>query len=113
VRKDESRAWKTTKIFYGDKRRKIRHKEVTEVYWQRGAGQRRLRVIVIAPTPYRKSKSKRLYYRDPAYLFTSDLRPSAKQLLQIYFVRWQIEVNHREEKDKALKYVTVSTRHCT
>jgi hypothetical protein len=63
--------------------------------------------------PYRKSKSKRLYYRDPAYLFTSDLRPSAKQLLQIYFVRWQIVVNHREEKDKALKYVTVSTRHCT
>jgi hypothetical protein len=40
-----------------------------------------------------------LYYRDPAYLFTSDLRRSAKQLLQIYFDRWQIEVNHREEKD--------------
>ena len=99
VRKDESRAWKTTKIFYGGKRRKIRYKEVAEVYWQRGAGQRRLRMIVIAPTPYRKSKSKRLYYRDPAYLFTSDLRRSAKQLLQIYFDRWQIEVNHREEKD--------------
>ena len=99
VRKDENRAWKTTKIFYGGKRRKIRYKEVAEVYWQRGAGQRRLRVIVIAPTPYRKNKSKRLYYRDPAYLFTSDLRRSAKQLLQIYFDRWQIEVNHREEKD--------------
>ena len=99
VRKDENRAWKTTKIFYGGKRRKIRYKEVVEVYWQRGAGQRRLRVIVIAPTPYRKNKSKRLYYRDPAYLFTSDLRRSAKQLLQIYFDRWQIEVNHREEKD--------------
>jgi len=99
VRKDENRAWKTTKIFYGGKRRKIRYKEVVEVYWQRGAGQRRLRVIVIAPTPYRQNKSKRLYYRDPAYLFTSDLRRSAKQLLQIYFDRWQIEVNHREEKD--------------
>jgi hypothetical protein len=99
VRKDESRAWKTTKIFYGGKRRKIRYKQVTEVYWQRGARQRPLRLIAIAPTPYRKSKSKRLYYRDPAYLFTSDLRRSAKQLLQIYFDRWQIEVNHREEKD--------------
>jgi hypothetical protein len=99
VRKDESRAWKTTKIFYGGKRRKIRYKQLTEVYWQRGARQRPLRLIAIAPTPYRKSKSKRLYYRDPAYLFTSDLRRSAKQLLQIYFDRWQIEVNHREEKD--------------
>ena len=40
-----------------------------------------------------------MYYRDPAYLLVSDLHSSAKQLLQIYFDRWQIEVNHREEKD--------------
>lgn len=99
VRQDEARSWKTAKIFYGGKRRKVRFKEVASVYWQRGAGKRPLRLIVIAPTPYRKSQSKRLYYRDPAYLFTSDLRSSAKQLLQIYFDRWQIEVNHREEKD--------------
>src|ERR1700685_4166951 len=32
-------------------------------------------------------------------LLTSDQRSSLKQLLQIYFDRWQIEVNHREEKD--------------
>ena len=99
VRQDDRRAWKTTKIFYGGKRRKIRYKEVPDVYWQRGAGRRPLRLIVIAPTPYRKSQSKKLYYRDPAYLLTSDLRSSLKQLLQIYFDRWQIEVNHREEKD--------------
>jgi DDE superfamily endonuclease len=99
VRQDEARAWKTTKIFYGGKRRKVRYKEVQQVYWQRGAGQRALRLIVVAPTPYRKSKSKRLYYRDPAYVLTIDLRSPVKQLLQIYFDRWQIEVNHREEKD--------------
>ena len=81
VRQDDRRGWKTTKIFYG------------------GARQRPLRLIVVAPTPYRKSQSKKLYYRDPAYLLTSDLHSSAKQLLQIYFDRWQIEVNHREEKD--------------
>jgi hypothetical protein len=99
VRQDEDRAWKTGKIFYGGKRRKIRYKDVPELYWQRGAQQRPLRLIVIAPTPYRKSKSKRLFYRDPAYLLTTDLRSSLRQLLQIYFDRWQIEVNHREEKD--------------
>jgi len=99
VRKDESRAWKTTKIFYGGKRRKIRYKELGDVYWQRGAARRPLRLFVLAPTPYRKSKSRRLYYRDPAYLLTTDLHSSPKQLLQIYFDRWQIEVNHREEKD--------------
>lgn len=99
VRKDESQPWKTTKIFYGGKRRKIRYKEVSNVYWQRGAGQRALRLIVIAPTPYRKNLSSKLYYRNPAYLLTNDLHSSLKQLLQIYFDRWQIEVNHREEKD--------------
>jgi hypothetical protein len=99
VCQDEGRAWKTTKLFYGGKRRKIRYKEVASVYWQGGAQQRPLRLLVIAPTPYRKSKSKRLYYRDPAYLLTTDLRSSLKQLLQIYFDRWQIEVNHRDEKD--------------
>ena len=99
VRQDEARTYKTTKIFYGGQRRKVRYKEVVDVYWQRGAKQRPLRLIVIAPTPYRKSQSKGRYYREPAYLLTTDLHSSLKQLLQIYFDRWQIEVNHREEKD--------------
>jgi hypothetical protein len=32
-------------------------------------------------------------------LLTTDLQSGARRLLQIYFDRWQIEVNHREEKD--------------
>lgn len=99
VRQEESRPWKQTKIFYGGKRRKVRYKEVGLVYWQGGAGKIPLRLIVVAPTPYRKRKSSKLYYRQPAYLLTTDRKSSAKQLLQIYFDRWQIEVNHREEKD--------------
>ncbi len=39
-----------------------------------------------------------MYYRQPAYLLTTDLASQARELLQIYFDRWQIE-NHREEKD--------------
>jgi hypothetical protein len=99
VRINNRHPWSTTKIFYGGKRRKIRYKVISHLHWQNGAAKRPLRLIVIAPTPYRKSKSRRLYYRNPAYLLTTDLRSSLKQLLQIYFDRWQIEVNHREEKD--------------
>ena len=99
VRKDDSIPWKTTKIFYGGKRRTIRYKEICGVLWQHGAKRRRLRLFVIAPTPYRKRQSARLYYRDPAYLLTSIPHGTAHALLQIYFDRWQIEVNHREEKD--------------
>src|SRR5450631_2314745 len=99
VRQDETLPWKETKVFYGGKWRKVRYKEVTGVYWQGGAGRCPLRLLVVAPTPYRKRKSSKLYYRQPAYLLTTDLKSSAKQLLQIYFDRWQIEVNHRDEKD--------------
>ena len=99
VRKDESIPWKETKIFYGGKRRRIRYKLLSDLLWQGGARKRTLRLLVVAPTPYRKRKSGRLYYRYPAYLLTTDLKGHAHTLLQIYFDRWQIEVNHREEKD--------------
>ena len=35
----------------------------------------------------------------PAYFLTTDLRTSIKLLVQACFDRWQIEVNHRDEKD--------------
>jgi hypothetical protein len=99
VRQDVSLPWRVTKIGYGGKRRTIRYKEIPEVYWQRGAARRPLRLFIVAPTPYRKRKSARRYYRHPAHLLTTDLRSGARELLQIYFDRWQIEVNHRDEKD--------------
>jgi hypothetical protein len=99
MRRNESVKWHTTKVFYGGRRRKIRYKSLSHVLWQRGGRTRPLRLFVIAPTPYRKRQSARLYYRDPAYLLCTDRHSSARRLLQIYFDRWQIEVNHREEKD--------------
>jgi hypothetical protein len=99
VRQNDSIPWNTTKIFYGGKRRRVRYKAVPAVYWQGGARRRTLRLLVVAPTPYRKRKSSKLYYRQPAFLLTTDLKAHAHTLLQIYFDRWQIEVNHREEKD--------------
>lgn len=99
VRQNDSVPWNHTKIFYGGKRRRVRYKVVPKVYWQGGARRRALRLLVVAPTPYRKRKSGKLYYRQPAFLLTTDLKGHAHTLLQIYFDRWQIEVNHREEKD--------------
>lgn len=99
LRLDSTRPWRATKLNYGGKRRKVRFKQTVGVYWQRGARKRPLRVIVIAPTPYRKRQGGRWYYRAPAYLLTTDLTSPATALIQIYLDRWQIEVNHREEKD--------------
>ncbi len=99
ARLDESIPWQITKIFYGGKRRRVRYKEVTGVLWQGGARKRPLRLFVIAATPYRKRRSGKLYYHHPAFLLTTMLKGSTRQLLQMYFDRWQIEINHRDEKD--------------
>jgi hypothetical protein len=98
VSKDSTIPWKETKIFHGSKYRRIRFKEVGQVLWQRGGGRRLLRLFVLAPIPYRKTKAGHVNYREEAYLLCDDNKLSAKKLLQAYFDRWQIEINHRDEK---------------
>ncbi len=99
VRQDDAIRWRKVRVFYGGQWRKIRYKEVTGIYWQSGAGQRLLRLLIVAPLPYQAPGRPRKYYRDPAFLLTTDLRGTAREMLQPYLDRWQIEVNHREEKD--------------
>jgi hypothetical protein len=98
VRQGESRMWQKVKLYHGGKQREVEYKEEAEVLWQRGAGPKRLRLLVVKPTPYRKTKKGRLLYREAAYLLTTDRESKAGELLQIYFDRWQIEVAHREMK---------------
>jgi hypothetical protein len=90
IRQDKTIPWKIAFLFYGGKRRLVRYKELRGVYWQGGARKRKLRLLVVAPTPYRKRKSGRLHYRRPAFLLTTVLEGLAGPLLQIYFDRWQI-----------------------
>ncbi|MFL6448964.1 MAG: transposase [Bryobacteraceae bacterium] len=99
VRHDDSIVWRKTRVFYGGEWRKMRYKEVREVYWRTGCRKQVLRLLVVAPIPYRVPGRRKKGYRDPAYLLTTDLRGTARELLQAYADRWQIEVNHREEKD--------------
>jgi hypothetical protein len=98
VRQSDRLDWKQTRIFFGAKARKVRYKVLDHILWRRGAATRPLRLIVIAPVPYKLSPHSRTNYRDPAYLLCTDLKTSPKKLLQHYFDRWQIEVNHRDEK---------------
>ena len=98
VRQNGRYPWKRVRIGYAGKKRWIRYTGVGQVLWQRGSGTRPLRLIVVAPQPYKLSKQARTNYRDPAYLLTTDLKSSIQRLLQSYFDRWQIEINHREQK---------------
>lgn len=99
VRLDDAISWTVADIFHGGQWRSVRYKEVPAVYWQSTAGKRALRLIVVAPIPYQVPSRKRLRYHEPAFLLTTDLVTPACNVLQVYFDRWEIEVNHREEKD--------------
>jgi DDE superfamily endonuclease len=99
IRQQQSTPWQEARIFHGGQWRQVRYKEVVSVYWRSGATQRPLRLLVVAPVPYSSGKGKRNYYGQPAFLLTTDLYSVATLLLQAYFDRWQIEVNHREIKD--------------
>jgi hypothetical protein len=100
VRRRSSQArWQKARIFHGGCYREVPYKERTKVYWQGGSRKREVRLLVVAPVGYRISKNGRKYYRQPAYLLSTDLTTSAVVLLQAYFDRWGIEVNHRDEKE--------------
>src|SRR5690606_12772727 len=96
---DDSIPWQETEIYHGGKWRVVRYKEVEDVLWENGTKQKQLKLIVLAPTPYRLTKLGRTYYRKPAYLLAQKAQVSVRVLIQKYFDRWQIEVNHQEEKD--------------
>jgi hypothetical protein len=96
--RDALAPWQTATIFHGGCYREVRYKELSGIYWQGGAKKRAVRLLVVAPVGYRTSKNGRKYYRQPAYLLTTDLTSPAVLLLQDYFDRWGIEVNHRDEK---------------
>jgi hypothetical protein len=86
------------RIWMGQRRRRIRYKIVEPVLWRRGAGTRPLRLIVIAPIPYKLSPNASRNYRQPGYLLSTDISSPIRELIQSYFDRWQIEINHRDEK---------------
>jgi hypothetical protein len=98
IRKSKKYKWKTAEVWFGGRRRPIRYKEVRNVLWQGGARTKPLRLLVIAPTGYKLSPSAKTCYRDPAYLLCTDQNTDTIELLQCYIDRWQIEVNHRDEK---------------
>jgi len=99
VRKDETIPWKKASVYYGGQWREVRYKAVSDVLWRRGALTRPLRLIVIAPQPYKPSPHSKTLYRDAAYLLCTDLSGEEPEIIQAYLDRWQIECNHRDEKE--------------
>lgn len=98
MRQDESVCWKSIPVFGAGRVHHCDIKEISPLLWRKTGPGRPLRLIVIRPLAYRRSKNARLLYRQPAYLITTDVHSPVADLVQAYFWRWDIEVNHRDEK---------------
>jgi hypothetical protein len=84
--------------FYGQRLRDVKFKDMGNILWPSGSRRRRMRLLIVIPTPYRPPGSKKLKYDEPAYLITTDLISPAQELIQAYLDRWEIEVIHRDLK---------------
>jgi hypothetical protein len=96
--KNKSKPWQEIEFQQGGRSHTIRYKEIPELLWQNGSKRRKLRLLVLAPQGYRLHQHGRVLYRQPAFILTTDLQTPAATLIAAYLDRWQIEINHREEK---------------
>lgn len=98
LRKDSTVPWQEVEAFGAGKLHSFRVKTIAPVLWKKAGADCPLRMVVIAPVGYRLRKGSKLLYRQPAYLICTDPELPLDKLLQYYLWRWDIEVNHRDEK---------------
>ena len=96
---DPTIPWRRAMVFGAGRVHELAYKAVAPVLWRSGTTDKPLRLFVIRPLRYRPRVGGPLLYRDPAYLLTTNLNSPEELLLQACFDRWEIEINHRDEKD--------------
>jgi hypothetical protein len=96
--KDESVPWQEVAAHAAGKTHTFKVKTLGPLLWQKAGPDRPLRLVVIAPVGYRLHAGGKLLYRQPAHLICTDPDLPLAPLLQYYLWRWDIEVNHRDEK---------------
>lgn len=96
--KDDTIAWSHVEVWASGKHHLCEYKTISSIQWRKAGAHRLLRLIVIRPLGYRLTAQSRLLYRQPAYLICTDPILPLQSVIQDYFWRWDIEVNHRDEK---------------
>jgi hypothetical protein len=99
VYKDEEAKGGKVEVYYGRRTTEVSYREKSDVYWQRGAKKRALKVVIVSGMRYRKNKDGDRHYRQPIYLLTTDQTLPIETIIQFYLYRWEIEVSHRQLKN--------------
>lgn len=97
IRQDPAIPWIPVRARVNGKERQFEVKTVAPIRW-RAAGDQDLRLVVIRPVGYQPRQGARKAYTQPAYLICTDVSLPLADLMQEYVWRWDIEVNHRDEK---------------
>ncbi len=97
MRKDPTIPWIKVYARASGKTREFEVKTIGPVRW-RVAGEMDLRIVIVRPVGYRLRNGSRKLYTQPAYLVCTDPDLPVEEILQEYIWRWDIEVNHRDEK---------------
>jgi hypothetical protein len=97
-RTDDSEPWQTMTFTHSGVTHQLRYKRRQNMMWRTAGVQQILQLVVIAPLAYRLRQGSKLLYRDPGYLICTDPQLEARQIIEAYLQRWDIEVNFRDEK---------------
>jgi hypothetical protein len=98
LRQDDAIPWQSVRVWASGTIHDCQIKVVGPILWKTAGADMPLRLIVIRPLSYRLRTKSKLLYRKPAYLICTNLDLDIEFIIQAYFRRWDIEVNHRDEK---------------
>ena len=98
IRTDDTIPWQTVRVFASGALHECEIKSAGPLLWKTSGAAIPLRLVVIRPLSYKLTPNGRTLYRQPAYLICTDLSLSLDEIVRAYFSRWDIEVNHRDEK---------------
>lgn len=99
VRKDPDIAWQEVLVWAAGRVHTMRVKTLAPLRSPIAGQSHTLRLVVIEPLGYRLRKNSKMLYRRPAYLICTAPELSLQAIVQAYVWRWEIEVNHRDEKN--------------
>jgi hypothetical protein len=95
---DDSVPFHQVPCFAVGEMRDFKVKTFGPVFWTKAGSDKPLLLVVVKPLGYRLRKGSKLLYREPAFLICTDPTLDLKTLVQTCIYRWEIEVDHQDEK---------------
>lgn len=98
LRRDRQIPWQICSLNKRGKQTTFRYKHIAQARSRITGEKKVIQIVVIAPLRYKKRKSAPWSYTQPAYVMCTDPSLDPKKVIEVYSMRWGIEVNFKEEK---------------